>query len=159
MFRRKSQKSEGEMAAVTHRLGGKAWIVDTHSAGEVMAWVRREPATWQADLTSMAAHFPHWTLVGGDGNQPKRCACGGPLAPMQNGLCCVLCGKAGQARGLLWMGQLPVLARPEATFNARRDALQRAGFRETVVGGLIYLLVPPHCPGYPTLQSTTFLAA
>jgi hypothetical protein len=42
----------------------------------------------------------------------------------------------------MWVGQLPVLARPEASFIARRAALRAAGYGETEVGGLVYLLVP-----------------
>jgi hypothetical protein len=53
-----------------------------------------------------------------------------------------MCGKAGQADTLMWVGQLPVLARPDAAFGARRVALQQAGFGETEIGGLVYLLVP-----------------
>jgi hypothetical protein len=139
---RKEQESATGMAEISHRMGGRSWIVDSLAAGQTMGWVRREAAAWQADLTSMATHFPHWVLVGGDGSRAATCACGGPLAPQSGGLRCVLCGAAGEASGLLWMGQLPVLARPEPSFSARREALLRAGFQETVVGGLAYLLVP-----------------
>lgn len=117
-------------------------MVDEEAAWQVMGWVRREPASWRADLEEMAKHFPHWTLVGGKGSQPLRCGCGGPLAPQEAGLCCVLCRKAGQADSLMWVGQLPVLARPDNSFVARRKALTAAGFAETTVGGLVYLLVP-----------------
>jgi hypothetical protein len=107
-----------------------------------MAWVRREPEAWRADLEAMAMHFPHWTLVGGRGTQPSRCACGGPLVPTAGSLRCALCGKVGRGDALMWVGHLPVLARPEPSFGARRAALTRAGFAETEVGGLVYLLVP-----------------
>ena len=42
----------------------------------------------------------------------------------------------------MWVGQLPVLARPKPRLRTRRAALQAAGFGETEVGGLVYLLVP-----------------
>ena len=157
----KSHKIEREAAVITHRLGGQMWVVDRQAAGKAMAWVLREAAVWQADLTSMATHFPHWALVASEGSQPKLCDCSGPLAPMQGGLCCVVCGKAGQASGLLWMGQLPVLARPEASFGARREALRRAGYAETVVGGLAYLLVPlavVYPREWPTLEPSVYYA-
>lgn len=127
---------------VTHRLGGRSWVVDETAAGQVMGWVRRESKVWQADLEGMATNFPHWALIGGSGSQPVRCACGGPLSPQMGGLRCVVCGKAGRADSLMWVGQLPVLARAESTFSMRRRALQAAGFAEAEVGGLLYLLVP-----------------
>ncbi len=108
-----------------------------------MAWVAREAAAWRADVEGMATHFPHWALVGGNRRgHAARCFCGGPLAPTQGALRCVVCGAVGSAESLMWVGQLPVLARPEATFLARRRALTAAGFAETEVGGLVYLLVP-----------------
>lgn len=130
------------MNGVTHRLGGKEWAVDGDAAARVMAWVGREPTVWQADLAAMATHFPHWVLVGGQGAQAVRCACGGPLAPMPGGLACVVCERTGRADSLVWVGQLPVLARAEAVFGAKRAALRAAGFAETEAGGLVYLLVP-----------------
>lgn len=147
--------------AVTQRLGGCSWVVDGAAAGQVMRWVRREPAAWLADLEGMARHFPYWVLVGGRGSQPVRCACGGPLVPQKGGLRCVLCGKAGQADGLMWAGQLPVLARPDDSFMARRKALTTAGFAETEVGGLVYLLVPLVVvyPGeWPSLEPGVYYA-
>ncbi len=135
--------------AFFHTLGGKTWQVDTAAAIRAMPWVEREPEAWQADLTAMAAHFPHWALVGGDGCQPLGCRCGGgPLAPTQGGLRCAGCGAVGHAATLLWVGHLPVLARPEPCFVARRQALHAAGFVETTVRGLVYLLVPL-CVVYP----------
>jgi hypothetical protein len=128
--------------AVIQRLGGRSWVVDEAAAVQVMNWVRREPKVWRADLEAMATHFPHWALVAGNGSQPVRCLCGAPLAPQDGGLRCILCGKVGEANALLWVGQLPVLARAEATFSTKRAALQTAGFGETEVGGLVYLLAP-----------------
>jgi hypothetical protein len=125
-----------------HRLGGKQWTVDREAAAQVMKWVCREEAVWRADLEAMAAHFPHWVLVGGQRGEPMRCRCGAPLAPVEGALRCVVCGKTGRADALMWVGQLPVLARPEASFAARRAALRSAGFAETEAGGLVYLLAP-----------------
>lgn len=127
---------------IMQRLGGQTWVVDDKAARQVMAWVGREAAVWRKELAEMAAHFPHWALVGGSKGQPARCACGGPLAPTQGALRCVVCGKPEQADALMWVGQLPVLARPETSFGARRTGLRAAGFAETEVGGLVYLLVP-----------------
>ena len=141
--------STSDNQKIVQRLGGQTWVVDDKAAGQVMAWVGREAAVWRKELTEMAAHFPHWALVGGSMGQPVRCACGGPLAPTQGALRCVVCGKPGLADALLWVGQLPVLARPEASFVARRAALRAAGFAETEVGGLVYLLVPL-IVAYPT---------
>jgi hypothetical protein len=42
----------------------------------------------------------------------------------------------------MWVGQLPVLARPDDAFTERRKVLAAGGFAETTVGGLVYLLVP-----------------
>jgi hypothetical protein len=138
-----------QQPVVMHSLGGKTWQVDRVAAGQVMPWVAREPKVWAADLAAMAAHFPHWALVGGEGHQPGGCRCGGgPLAPIQGALRCASCGAAGQASTLLWVGHLPVLARPEPSFGVRRQALRAAGFAETNVGGLVYLLVPM-CVVYP----------
>jgi hypothetical protein len=116
--------------------------VDAVAAAKVMAWVRREPEMWRTDLATMATHFPHWALVGGKGAQPARCECGGPLVPTEGALRCAICGEEGRADTLLWVGQMPVLARPEASFAPRRAALQAAGFGEARAGALLYLLVP-----------------
>ena len=145
----------------THQLGGREWTVDAEAAAQVMKWVRREPATWRADLDAMATHFPHWTLVGGSGAQPARCACGGPLVPQAGALRCALCHVPARAEALMWVGQLPVLARPEPSFDLRRAALRAAGFAEMEVGGLIYLLVPlvVTYPGeWPSLEPGVYYA-
>ena len=129
--------------AVFHTLGGRTWEVDGRAAAQVMPWVGREPDAWTADLTAMAAHFPHWALVGGEGHLPRSCRCGsGPLVPTQGRLRCAACGAEARAATLIWVGHLPVLARPEPSFGERRAALRQAGFVETTVGGLVYLLVP-----------------
>jgi hypothetical protein len=154
-------KAAGQQKEFVHRLGRQSWIVDSEAAGQVMGWVRREAATWRADLEAMATHFPHWALVGGSGSQAARCRCGGPLAPAQGALRCVLCGKAGRADTLMWVGHVPVLARPEATFGARRRALQAAGFGETEIGGLVYLLVPlvvVYPSEWPSLEPAVYYA-
>ena len=146
---------------ITHRLGGQMWTVDREASGQVMGWVRREGGAWRADVEEMAIHFPHWALVGGNGVQPARCACGGPLAPISGGLRCVICGKAGRADSLMWVGQLPVLARPDPSFGARRAALKAAGFGETEAGGLVYLLVPLaviYPTEWPSLEPNVFYA-
>ena len=130
-------------STIEHAWGTQRWQVDTPAAGQVMAWVRRNPAAWAVDLREMKASFPRWVLVGSQDQQPSLCAaCGNLVAPQRDGLCCVACGRPGAATHLAWLGQLPVLARPEAEFAPRRAALHAAGFGEVVVGGLAYLLVP-----------------
>ena len=130
------------VATVWHGVGEARWSVDEQAAAAVMPWVARRPAVWQAELAAMAAHLPTWVLVGGQANRPAACGCGGLLAPTQGALRCVACGRTGRATQLLWVGQLPIPARPEPRFAARRAALVAAGFAEAVVGDLAYLLVP-----------------
>jgi hypothetical protein len=55
---------------------------------------------------------------------------------------CVRCWEQGQADGLLWLGHIPALARPEPAFLRRQQALQEAGFAEITVGQATYLLIP-----------------
>ena len=55
---------------------------------------------------------------------------------------CTNCQTTVTADGLFWLGQLPVLARSDAEFEARRERLGAAGYDEVQVGGLSYLLVP-----------------
>jgi hypothetical protein len=61
---------------------------------------------------------------------------------MAGALRCVRCGEAGEVDGLLWLGHLPSLARPERTFQRRREALRRAGFPEVKTDAATFLLVP-----------------
>jgi hypothetical protein len=120
-----------------------SWDVDGAAAARVADWAARAPHLLQADLEGMGSAFPHWLLTGARGGQPAACArCRAPLVPTTGGLRCLRCGSAGQADGLLWMGHLPSLARPEPTFAARRRALRQAGFGEAQVGETVYLLVP-----------------
>lgn len=114
------------------------WPVDLKAAGRVVEWVKRRPEVFEADLEGMAAYFPHWVVAG-----DKRCkVCGGLLVPTGGAMRCVCCGKPGQVGGLVWLGDLPALARPEPQFSPRRAALREAGFGEAVVGESAYLLVP-----------------
>jgi hypothetical protein len=120
-----------------------AWPVDTDAAAAIAPWAARAPAALAADLAGMAEYFPHWLLVGSAGGRPLRCqSCMAFLVPTDGATRCPGCGEARPANGLLWVGHLPALARPEPAFARRRAALEAAGFAETMAGGAAYLLVP-----------------
>ena len=55
---------------------------------------------------------------------------------------CLACEGAVAANGLLWLGHLPVLARPEAAFARCQERLVAAGFAEVASGETTFLLVP-----------------
>src|SRR5262245_9916905 len=111
------------------------WIVDTSAAAAAAPWAARAPATLAADLAGMADYFPHWLLVGAAGRRALRCrSCLVFLVPTGGAIRCPGCGDAQPADGLLWVGHLPALARPEPAFARRRAALQAAGFAEAVAG-------------------------
>jgi len=119
------------------------WPVDVHTAAAVAAWAARAPEALLADLAGMAEYFPHWLLVGGLGGRPLRCrGCAAFHIPTSGAIRCPGCGAAAHADGLLWVGHLPALARPEPAFARRRAALQAAGFAEASAGDAAYLLVP-----------------
>lgn len=135
---------------VTIKGSEKDWAVDPPAAGRVMPWIARRPDVFAADLNGMAHYFPHWLLVGGRRDRPLRCSrCAAFYAPYDGGLHCLACGAQTQADQLLWIGHLPVPARPEDPFQRRRQALQAAGFPETTIDGAAYLLVPLTV-GYPS---------
>ncbi len=131
----------------------REWTVDPAAVAKVAPWAARMPEVLAQDLAGMAQYFPHWFLAASTRGQPARCArraCqGAPLVPSAKSPCgtegalrCARCGTAGEADGLLWLGHIPSLARPELAFQRRRKALQRAGFPEVVAGEAVYLLVP-----------------
>ncbi len=121
----------------------RAWEVDLGAAAGAAAWVGRAPQALQADLQGMAQYFPHWILAGSKGGRLARCArCTALCVPSDGALRCVCCEKARPADGLLWLGHIPTLARPEDEFVRRQQALQEAGFAQVDVGGAAYLLVP-----------------
>ena len=124
----------------------REWPVDPAAAGRVAPWAARAPEVLAQDLAGMAQYFPHWFLTGSAGGKPARCArraCqGAPLVPTGGALRCARCGTAGEADGLLWLGHIPSLARPESVFQRRQEALRRAGFSEVAAGEAVYLLVP-----------------
>lgn len=138
------------------------WAVDPHAAAQVMAWVEREPATFDEDIRGMAAYFPHWLLVGGGQERPLRCGtCGLYAVPLAGAIRCPQCRLAQTATSLLWLGQIPVLARPEPEFVRRQTALRQAGFGEVMTGGTTYLLVPlrVHYPTeWPNIEPRVFYA-
>jgi len=147
-----------------HQAGAYTWTVDAGAAAKVMPWATRQPRVWAAELTAMRQHFPHWALLAGNGPQPVACKrCGAPIAPTAAGLGCVACGAAAASKpaGLVWVGHLPSLARPEPGFAAWRKALALAGFAEATVGGLAYLLVPlavVYPPQWPNVEPAVHYA-
>jgi hypothetical protein len=128
----------------------REWEVDVAAAANVAAWAARAPEVLQADLAGMAEYFPHWMLVGcqaspreNNGVRLSRCPqCAVVLVPTEGGMRCVGCGEKGGAHGLLWLGHIPALARPEPSFQRRQQALREAGFAEITIGEATYLLVP-----------------
>lgn len=132
---------------ITHHttLGGQevSWQVDPAACASASRWAARRPEALRADLEGMAEFFPHWILVGAQGGRPARCAgCQELLAPREGQLRCLSCARAGAADGLIWLGQIPALVRPEPRFAERRAALRAAGFEEVAAGGHEYLLAP-----------------
>ncbi len=120
----------------------RVWAVDL-GAASVADWVRRAPQVLETDLQGMAQYFPHWILAGSIKGQPAHCSrCAALCVPCGGALRCICCGEAGRADGLLWLGHIPTLARPEGEFVRRQQALREAGFTQIVVGEAAYLLVP-----------------
>jgi hypothetical protein len=118
------------------------WPVDTNAAAAAVPWAARAPVALAADLAGMAEYFPHWLLVGAAGGRALRCQrCMAFLVPTGGAIRCPGCGDQQTASGLLWIGHLPALARPEPAFARRRAALQAAGYAEAA-GDVAYLLVP-----------------
>jgi hypothetical protein len=121
----------------------RAWEVDLSAAADMAAWVGRAPQVLETDLQGMAQYFPHWILAGSDGGRLARCSrCAALCAPTGGALRCVCCGDARRGDGLLWLGHIPTLARPEDEFARRQRALLEAGFAQVEAGGAVYLLVP-----------------
>ena len=134
----------------------RSWAVDDRAAAKVMPWVKRSPEVFRRDLSGMADYFPHWFLAGGANEKPLPCQrCGALQTPFEGAVRCLKCKRPGQATGLVWVGHLPVLARPEAAFVARQQVLREAGFAEATAGEAAYLLVPltVHYPAeWPNLE-------
>jgi hypothetical protein len=119
------------------------WPVDAVAAARAAAWVTRAPAAFETDIAGMAEYFPHWLLAGSHAGRPSCCGqCDAPYVPTAGTLRCCVCGGAGPADGLIWLGHLPALVRPEPAFERGRAALRAAGFAEVTAGGAAYLLVP-----------------
>ena len=119
------------------------WQVDVAGAGRAMKWVARKPQLFREEVEAMTAYFPHWLLVGGEQEQPQksRC-CAAPVVPTKGEMRCLVCQSVQECRELLWVGQVPTLARPEAGFKQAQAALRAPGFGEAQAGGRTYLLVP-----------------
>src|SRR5262245_15468226 len=121
----------------------RTWGVDSAAAATVAPWVARAPEVLAADVAGMAEYFPSWLLAGGSAGRPVICQeCQAPHIPAAGAIRCAGCGRAGRADGLIWIGHLPALARPEPAFTRRLAALRAAGFAEAAAGGAAYLLVP-----------------
>jgi hypothetical protein len=121
----------------------RTWPVDPGAAAAAAPWAGRAPGALAADLTGMAEYFPHWVLAGKTGERPLICRdCEAPHVPTSGALRCAGCGRESRADGLIWIGHLPALARPERAFVRRQAAARQAGFAEVTVGTATYLLVP-----------------
>lgn len=121
----------------------RVWEVDGGAAGQVAGWVARQPALFAEEVAAMATYFPHWLLVGTRAGGPATCPrCVAMAVPMRGALRCLACDRAVETDGLLWLGHLPVLARPEAAFVRRQQQLVAAGFAEVTSGETTFLLVP-----------------
>ena len=119
------------------------WMVDITTIARIAVWAKRHPDALRADLRGMALYFPHWLLAGSRDGRPARCeACMAPCVPRGGSVRCAVCGKTTQADGLIWIGSLPAIARPEPVFMRRRVALRDAGFTEVQAGDVTYLLAP-----------------
>jgi hypothetical protein len=119
------------------------WAVDGRAAGQVMAWAARSPQVLAADLRGMADYFPHWLLVGTMEALPRLCPqCRQLSVPVEGAVRCLRCRRKQAVDGLAWLGHLPLLTRPEAAFEVKRQALRQAGFQEVTTGQAAYLLVP-----------------
>ncbi len=138
------------MTPYIQRSGEHSWIVDPAAAAQAAPWAARMPEILAADLAGMASYFPHWQLIGTDGGRPQRCpTCRAWAVPSAAAIRCLACQQVLAADGLAWVGQIPVLARPEPRFAGHQLALREAGFAEAAVEGLTYLLVPL-AVGYPS---------
>jgi hypothetical protein len=121
----------------------RAWPVDPGAAAIAAPWAGRAPEVFAADMAGMAEYFPHWLLAGKAGQCPLVCQrCDAPHVPTSGALRCAGCGREGRADGLIWIGHLPALVRPERAFVRRQAAARQAGFGEVTVGGATYLLAP-----------------
>ncbi|HMP42174.1 MAG TPA: hypothetical protein PKA05_17480, partial [Roseiflexaceae bacterium] len=126
------------------------WQVDPAAGATCMPWASRDPAALAADLHGMAEFFPSWILTAGHAGRPIHCSvCRLPIVPHNGALRCPACHTERVADPLLWIGQLPAIARPEAPFARARNALRAAGFAEVHTNGIDYLLVP-FCISYPS---------
>ncbi len=138
------------------------WTVDRRAAASVMPWIKRRPKAFERDLSGMAAYFPQWLLVGGVQGKLARCpTCRTFCVPTEGAIRCLNCWQAQAATGLIWLGQIPALARAEAAFTPRQMALRQAGFGEVTTGGATYLLAPltVHYPAeWPNVEPPIFYA-
>lgn len=119
------------------------WPVDLQAVATAEPWAARAPALLEADLQGMTDYFPHWLLVGRAAGKAARCPqCALLVVPTAGAFRCVGCWRELPVSGVLWVGQLPAPARPEARFAPHQRALREAGFPEVEAEGLHYLLVP-----------------
>ena len=98
----------------------RSWVVDINAVAAVVPWAARRPEALTADLAGMAAYFPHWLLAGSRGGKPAHCErCSAPLVPTAGAIRCAGCSSTGQFEGMVWLGHIPALARPERAFARR----------------------------------------
>jgi hypothetical protein len=120
-----------------------AWEVDPAIAARLLRWAARMPHVLEQDLAGMGAYVPHWMLVGANAGRIVSCERGRiPGVPTCGALRCPNCRAEVDAEQLVWCGDIPALARPEACFQARSAALRAAGFAAVEAQGRQYLLVP-----------------
>lgn len=131
------------MTIISQHSNNKTWNIDLAAAANVMAWIGRTPDVFKADLTAMAEYFPHWLLVGGKHGKPVICpSCRSMIVPVRGAMRCLECDQAQPATSLIWLGQIPSLARDEASFSPKRIGLHHAGFAEVTTNGHTFVLVP-----------------
>jgi len=119
------------------------WPVDGQAVGNCMTWAKRKPEVLQQDLAGMAGYFPHWLLVGAAKEKPLTCpACQTPFVPLDGAMRCIKCRREKRVSSLLWLGHLPLPARPEPAFQKRLAALRKAGYGEVMARETTYLLAP-----------------
>lgn len=119
------------------------WHPDVTAATHAMKWVGRKPYLFREEVEAMATYFPHWVLVGATQDLPARSrCCAAPMVPARGDMRCLVCNMPQSCDGLMWIGQLPTIARPEPGFRQPQAALRAAGFGEARINQFTYMLVP-----------------
>ena len=121
----------------------KRWLVDCQAASKIMSWIKRTPQALIADVEGMQTYFPHWILVASRNQKPLYCdRCQQFYVPTDGATRCLQCRQTVKAAELMWLGHIPVLARPEVAFAKRQAALREKEYDEVSLNDETYLLVP-----------------